>query len=314
MLMTFCIVASLLCVAAVVWQTAANVQMLRNWKRTPGVITGTAEDRVVQVSVGPLEDATRINVPVRSGSVYSNWDHVTVLEDPNQPSRRRIAAVMDLWQPVLATALAAMLLCISAIIARGMVPAQAEWAAGQWKPTSATSASSPLVQIRPPAQAWRANLFWATILGGSLLAVAIFGGGTNLIVRVLVGWLGASFVLWMAYSAVGNYTGAIVADNTAVISRSYWSAQRVAWTDLRDLRLVDTKKELDKLKGFGARGKMKPVDNSVPDIRHWVFYGADCREVLRIDVQSEPSEQVQALLELARQRIATRPCRGELRS
>ena len=74
---------------AVLWSLAEdireNLHKLHTWHRQSVLVTGTAQERIVEVE---LPDSSRLDVPVHSGHAYSNWDHVTLLQNPEDPSAR----------------------------------------------------------------------------------------------------------------------------------------------------------------------------------------------------------------------------------
>lgn len=299
-------------VCAVLWSmirhVTANLEMLRNWKRIAGVVTGTAERDRVEVTVGALEAGDRIEVPVDPASMYSNWNHVTVLENPSNPEQRRLTGIFDLWYPVLTRLLLIVLLAATGVaVWNTQIGFHQVWSKGEWIPADdapSQSATPPFAEVRPPGSAWKANLLWGAVLGGSLLAGSILlGDSSQQLTRLLTGWLGAMFLLWMAWQSIANYTHVLKADNSGIESASKWGTKRAAWSDIASVTLVDTGAELEKLKGLGARGKMKPADNAVPDIRHWIFADNEGREIFRMDRESIPAAHVDKLLDKARENV-----------
>src|SRR5262249_23579702 len=93
-----------------------SLHKFRTWKRQRGVVTGTPWEGVAEASLGDLGAPAGEQIPVHPASVYSNWDHVTVLLNPANPQEKRLTGVFDFWYPTLVNLLVLGLLAATAFL------------------------------------------------------------------------------------------------------------------------------------------------------------------------------------------------------
>ncbi|MBM3737877.1 MAG: hypothetical protein FJW39_19010 [Acidobacteria bacterium] len=272
------------------WNTAA---VLRTWKRTPGVITGTAEETAVEVTVGDLSDGTRIQVPVHPGHLYSNWTYVTVLENPAKPGERRIThwlAFADLWQPVLwYAAWAGVLLAARSMLRRAHHGCVLNWGENGWVPAqSPYIAPAPEVAgLREPGTAWIAGMAFGAILGIPL-ASGLFRTAAGPL-AVIMGGGGLLLMGFLAWSAAEDRTREVRVDSEGMEDRSIWRIRRTEWKVIREVKLVDRRNE----DGKNRRSKSKG-----PPLMAWRFADAGGRGVFYLPERMEPKEKLRAIVRI----------------
>jgi hypothetical protein len=147
-----------------------------------------------------------------------------------------------------------------------------EWRDGKWtRPKQKWAEMKPTVaQVRPPREAWKANVFWGVLLGGLLTLGGVISFSDGLLEGTIPTWLGLNFMGWMGLSAINQWSQTVWAGEQGIEIRSLWGRRRVAWSEIRRVWLKDLGKELEK-----------------------------GREILSLDVVSKPKDQLKLLIERA---------------
>jgi hypothetical protein len=274
---------------------AADPQL--HWRRFPGVVTGTADPRMVEVSVGSLADGDRIQVPVRPGHLYYNWLQVTVLENPLDPSDRRLAhwlAFADLWQPALWwLALLVPLGAARWLLTRARHGQRLVWRGGGWSEGEPIDIAPPAAVsgVRDSREAWKANLFWGAVLG--IPAASAFFAGEGVVLQVFLGGAGLLWCGFMAWTAAESKTREVRVDPGGIEERSIWNIRRASWADVRKIEQVDVAREL------GGRRRR----TSSARVVVWRLSDADGRQILSLPREMEPHDKLAALIRYAQARI-----------
>jgi len=89
-----------------------------------------------------------------------------------------------------------------------------------------------VAQVRPPREAWKANVFWSLSFGGLITLGGLISFSEGLIEGTIPSWLGLNFMVWMGLSALEQWSQTVWAGNEGLEIRSVWGRRRVAWKEV----------------------------------------------------------------------------------
>lgn len=157
-----------------------------------------------------------------------------------------------------------------------------------------------MIELRQPAEALKANIFWGLLFGLLLLVPALIGpADVPLWKRVGMGLAGLAWMGFMGRMALRNRTRRVRCDGATVFvteggqTRTFALAQvaRVTREDLRaQLRAVDQA-------GMSRNQKFHEF-STLPRMVFYVLTDAQGHELLRLDEACEPKEAMGRMVEL----------------
>lgn len=296
-----------------------SLHQQKNWRRFPAYVTGTMEEKAVEVTLDkknpedPLEDQVRYNVPVNNGFIFRNWMRVDVLENPANPSERKLDYWLDTWANTFAAGLAVLLsLMLLYVLLPVPIGQQQVWTANGWQTLQNDFGQglTPIAQIHSPTSFWKVSLVFGLVMGGLLLASAIFGTSFHLVFRILFGFAGFGLLGIMGYGAVENYTLQTMADSDGITQGSLWGAQRVAWKDIASLhvdapgKLLQAQVDLTGMDRHQRRIHQQKIRETTRFQAYYInFLDKQKRVLLRVTADAEPAEERAKLLALARSKL-----------
>lgn len=160
----------------------------------------------------------------------------------------------------------------------------------------------PPIELRQPAEALKANVFWGLVFG-LLLAVPpwFVGGDVPLWKRLGLVAAGVAWMAFMGRMASRNRTRRVRCDGTTVFVTEGGETRTFPLSEVRRVHREDLRAQLRALDRVGmTRQQQFHAFDTLPRMVFYVLSNAQGRELLRLDAACEPPAEMARMLEVLR--------------
>lgn len=159
---------------------------------------------------------------------------------------------------------------------------------------------TPVIDLRQPAEALKANVFWG-LLFGLLLAVPPLFAPEDVPLWKRIGLVAAG-VAWMAFMgrmALRNRSRRVRCDGATVFVTEGGTSRSFALAEVRRVQREDLRAQLRAVDQMGMTRQQKFHElNTLPRMVFYVLRDTQGRELLRLDEACEPKEQMNRMVEV----------------
>jgi hypothetical protein len=269
---------------------AVNLAALRSWTRTEGRVYSVKSDRV-EIEFGTDPDTRRLWVPADHQYFLPEY-RVPVYVDPADPSRARMAGLLQMWlRPAALMLIAVAFLGLALAAARvGRGDSSSAYGVGHWMMSAPPAPLQTEVRVYRPASEWKAPLFWGA-LGLIPVGLGLFAPLFTPLARIGYVLLGGLWLSLTAGLSLYNGTTQVTADAHGLLETTAFG-----WRDLRweEVGGVETR-ELVPTTRRNFRDELPFPGNTT---RSLVFTRKDGRALMRLSVHMQPRDSMRRLLDV----------------
>ncbi|AMO22329.1 hypothetical protein GCM10027034_26600 [Ramlibacter solisilvae] len=154
------------------------------------------------------------------------------------------------------------------------------------------------IVLREPRQSWRANVFWALMLGLPAVGLPLLAGDEAMAlekygtVLLGLGWMG-----FMGASAWRNLGRTVRCDMEWITLSQAFAPTRVALSQVASVTREDVRRQLRAFRDIGvSQAQRRHTFDTLPPIVMYVLRDAQGRTLMRLDQGMEPAGEMSRFL------------------